>query len=174
MSAQGQGLVINVDFGGVLSQHDGANAARGHVSTEVNMPGAVDGLTLLKEQGHKLVLNSFCGKARAQKTKLAINKQLPDIFHRVYFVKDRNFKGSITKATGADVMIDDRLDVLESISKLDPTCPLLLWFTDKNGKASAKIKPVQSWPQIVDFVSTIKPSHRSESSEALGKFVYTL
>lgn len=153
-------LVLNIDFGGVLSKHDGRENKQQsikaeHRSTAVNVPGAQEALRTLKAAGHRLVLNSFCGRKRAEETKAALTQTIPGILHQTFFVKDAKHKGFITQCTGADVMIDDRLDVLQEITRIDPGCPLLLWFTEQNKQLAAqalgshKIVPVNSWSEIV-------------------------
>jgi hypothetical protein len=161
MSSEIKPLSIAVDFGGVLSIHDKSNTdGKEHRSTSINMKDAMDCLKLLKSQGHKLYLNSFCGKSRAVETKKAINEQIPGLFDGIYFVKDKKFKGLITKMLGCDVMIDDTLDILLEIQK-NKTCSNLIWFTGDpsfdDKRTAENITNCDSWQNIIKCISLIKP-----------------
>ena len=164
-------LNIGIDFGGVLSVHDEPNAdGASHKSTAINIVDAVDSLKLLKEAGHKLYLNSFCGRRRAVETKAAIEKEIPNIFDGIYFVKSKKYKDDITKFIGCDVMIDDTLDILVNIHH-SKTCSNLFWFqgdptfSDKRKiPKGTNIIAVDSWKKIVDICSHMKPSAIADPS----------
>jgi hypothetical protein len=150
--------VIAIDFGGVLSIHSRSADSDGHYNTAIDMPHAAESLQALQNANFSLVLNSFCGKARAYAT----HKSLEAAGHTQYFtdivfVRDKLNKGMVTRKVGASVMIDDSLDVLRRIQATDPQCSILLWFKDRNDPARAPpgIVTVQSWPEIVTFLTTL-------------------
>lgn len=62
-----------------------------------------------------LFLISFAGRSRSQETQDSINKTCPGIFDNLYFVKDKNFKKDVCNFLGCDLMIDDRVDVLDTL-----------------------------------------------------------
>jgi hypothetical protein len=181
-------LRIAVDFGGVLSIHDKESVEQnsngeaksdnnGHRSTAINMPDSIESLRLLKDQGHKLFLNSFCGKARALETQKGVDEQTPGLFEKLYFVKNKKFKGDVTKFLGCDVMIDDTLEILVDMAKSN-SCPNLIWFTgdpnfdDKTKNNVESIKEAKSWKQIVELVSSIKPTREKDESVNLKSKLY--
>lgn len=109
-------LTIGVDYGGVCSEHDAKhedNTFSGEVG--INVEFCLASLLHLRSIGHKLVLISFCGARRAKETReyFATLKENP--FDEMYFVKNRKHKKQICQFAGVDVMIDDRLDILETI-----------------------------------------------------------
>uniref|UniRef100_A0A6C0JT83 FCP1 homology domain-containing protein n=1 Tax=viral metagenome TaxID=1070528 RepID=A0A6C0JT83_9ZZZZ len=117
-------LKIGIDFGGVLSIHDGQNNGSEHRTTVINMPGALESLQKLKDQGHKLYLISFAGKSRSQETQDSIKQTCPNLFDGLYFVKDKGFKKDVCDFLGCDLLIDDRQDVLDTL-KQGKTVPVL-------------------------------------------------
>jgi hypothetical protein len=184
--AKEQQLVINIDFGGVLSIHDRDHNGGEHRNTCINMEDALDALKLLKSKGHLLYLNSFCGKSRAIETQKSIELQCTDkIFEDLYFVKSKQFKGIVTDALEADIMIDDTLDILLTIRNKHK-CPILIWFVgdpsfDDTHNAPKGILKVSSWHEILQIVSEIGKSKTEIEKNIpnlnkmdLAKFVYIL
>ncbi len=133
-------LKIGIDNGGVLSMHkildvtdvknitDDNKSEEGHVSeSELNMPGVVKGLTILKSVGHKLSMLSFCGKSRAIKTKSEITSLHPNLFDEFIFTKDKRFKSGICEHLGLDVFIDDTYEVIIQVASENQSM-LVIWF----------------------------------------------
>jgi len=158
-------LTIAIDFGGVLSiTQEMDDILLGHKSTDINIPGSIDALINMKKKGHKLFINSFCGKARAIQTRSSIEQKVPGVFDGLYFVKNKKFKGYITQFIGANVMIDDTLEVLETIREYDSECHLI-WFTGDlrektgtflNNVSSANgIVMLDSWDKIVMHINSL-------------------
>jgi hypothetical protein len=167
-------LKIAVDFGGVLSIHDKGNLdGRAHKSVSINIPDALDSLKFLKSQGHKLYINSFCGKGRAALTRQALIDNASGVFDDVYFVRDKKFKGLVTKYLGCDVMIDDTLEILTRIRD-DKTCPEVIWFAGDPTFSDPRhtLPKFKSWPQIVEYIGTIKPSAIADDSVDLKNKLY--
>lgn len=101
-------LRIGVDYGGVCS------ASAEHCDSEqIDVPGCLETLRLMKQNGHYLVLISFCGAKRAKATREYL--ETLNVFDKMYFVKNKLFKNQICQYEGIDVMIDDRIDVLNTI-----------------------------------------------------------
>lgn len=138
MAEQFESLNIGVDFGGVCSAQAEKYESRAKYTPNekekeiINIENCVEVLRELRKQGHKLYLVSFCGHTRAIDTRQKLNENYPGLFDALYFVKDRKYKQSICAFLGLDVMIDDRLDVLETIS---PTQTMLF-----NGAPGAEAK----------------------------------
>jgi hypothetical protein len=113
-------LRIGIDYGGVCSvkaedyENDNKEFLEGNRT--LSMPGCEEALRTLAEK-HDLYLISFCGARRAKETKAFLEKTYPGLFKELYFVKDRHHKNAICKLIGTDVMIDDRADVLATITK---------------------------------------------------------
>lgn len=171
-------LKIGIDFGGVLSIHDGEPIAVEHRSTAINMPNAIESLHLLKKLGHKLYLISFCGKTRAVQTKKSIDDNIPDLFEETYFVKSKKYKKDITKYVGCDIMIDDTLDILVDIEKTR-SCPNNIWFKGdptfddpRKNPRNMKIISATSWPDVVKICSTCQPATEPDSMVDLNGKIY--
>jgi hypothetical protein len=114
-------LRIGVDMGGVCVH----NASRYENNDDkfdpnLNMEGCVDALRLLSNTGHTIVLVSFCGRLRASNTRDMLLTKFPNLFDEIYFVKHNKFKHNIAISRGLDIMIDDRLSVLASMSTVTP------------------------------------------------------
>jgi hypothetical protein len=115
-------LRIGVDMYGVcmhiLEQYEN-NDVVDHMS-DLNMEGCVEALRLLSDAGHTLVLVTFCGRRRANNTRDMLLTKFPNLFDELYFVKHMKFKHTIAISRGLDIMIDDRLDVLDSMTTVTP------------------------------------------------------
>jgi hypothetical protein len=113
-------LRIGIDVGGVLI-HMGALYEDNNQEFKVdfNMKGCVKALKELSSIGHTLVLVSFCGRNRAKATYSMISEKYPGLFDEMYFVKNIRYKHDVAVARGLDVMIDDRLDVLQLMSTVE-------------------------------------------------------
>ena len=181
MESPQQHLKIAIDFGGVLSCHDRGQPASGeHESTAVSMPHCIEAMKQLKAAGHKLYLNSFCGRNRAIETKAAIDKEIPGIFDEVYFVKSKKFKGALCKHLGCDVMIDDRLDILTNIHDAKH-CPNLMWFKgDPTFEDKQKIPPtknileIYSWENAVKMIAEMKPTATADPKIDISPFIHSI
>src|ERR1041385_8370851 len=96
---------IGIDFGGVLSIHDGGNVE--HKNSLINIP--LESIIKLKTIDHNLYIVSFCGLTRAKETKLSIESSaLHNAFTNQYYVKKREHKREICEYTGCHFMIDVR------------------------------------------------------------------
>jgi hypothetical protein len=168
-------LKIGVDFGGVLSIHDqGERAGAEHNNTTINIPEALESLRLLKQAGHKLYLNSFCGKNRAMETKAAIEKEAPGLFDGLFFVKNKKFKGAITRYLGCDAMIDDRLDILQDIQGCKP-----IWFKgdptfEDTNKLPRRTNIVEAftWKEAVEICMNLKPTAIADPTVEIVPFLH--
>ncbi len=173
-------LLIGVDYGGVCSsdsvQHEDEKLSvytAGDVTTSgvinpdigttgelgINVPNCLDSLRKLASR-HKLVLISFCGKKRAEATKKYFST-IDHPFSEFYYVKNRAFKADVCKKLGVDLMIDDRLDVLESIgitSDKSATLPTAtLHFGSHPSDIVCKFKPTfhaNNWIEVINLSET--------------------
>jgi hypothetical protein len=161
--AEQKQLNIGVDYGGVCSiSAENYEDSKKLINEEINMPGCREALKKLKSLGHKLVLVSFCGARRARQTREYLAPL--GLFDELVFVKNRDHKTKICKFYGLDVMIDDRLDILETVA---PTQAILFdygSYTDKpfgvvpsTVKKDTKIYYSSSWPSTLDLLSTMQP-----------------
>lgn len=146
---------IGVDFGGVLSIHDGGNVF-GHFSTEINIPDALESLYSLSQTGKtELSLISFAGKTRSHETAQSINNVCPNLFDNLFFVKKTTYKKDVCDLLGADIMIDDTLDILLDIRENNPRIDLI-WFTslDKSNELpkDSKIKLFSTWRDMLKYI----------------------
>ncbi len=156
-------LVIGVDFGGVCAAHAAAyerehRQAGDEADVSINVPGALDALRALKAQGHTLVLISYCGPARAARTQPVLHELR--LFDQMFFTAKRSFKTHICRLVGADVLIDDRLDILATVA---PTQTLHFTFED-NGDAVPGFRPdftAATWDEVLRVVPGIRSLHRA-------------
>lgn len=144
---------IGLDAGGVIFIHDRQSVQKGDTSqTEKFMPGCIEYVEKLAQDGHKIFVNSFAGRARGESTRKAISehmgKWIPD--SNVFIVGDRNKKWTVCSEQKLDVMVDDRYDVLQTIEQnfraAKLPCPILIWFSEEQRKS--KYRQVVSWEQF--------------------------
>ncbi len=142
-------LRIALDAGGVIFSHSHSEDNKEDTSQVTNwMNGAIDTIRALSKEGHTLFVNSFAGKATGQATTKEILDKLGDVFtpERIVIVKNRNLKYKPCIDLKIDVMVDDREDVLDSISqeclKRNLPCPRLILFNST---------PRVSFDNIVDI-----------------------
>lgn len=170
--------VVAIDFGGVLSIHSRQADTQGHRSVTINMPDCLQALEVLHVHNFKFVLNSFCGRSRAEETRDSLRAcGQAKIFSDIVFVKDKLEKGLVTKKYGASVMIDDTLSVLTKIQTADPDCKTLIWFKapDDHGHPPAGIITVTNWQDIVKYLTTTPIPYRAPDDRMnIRAFVYTL
>jgi hypothetical protein len=155
-------LLIGVDYGGVCSsdsvQHEDEKQPVPNTTGElgINVPNCLDSLRKLASR-HKLVLISFCGKKRAEATKKYFST-IDHSFSEFYYVKNRAFKADVCKKLGVDLMIDDRLDVLELIgTTLVPPSTATLHFGSHPSDIVCKFKPtyhVDNWIEVINLSET--------------------
>lgn len=148
-------LTIGIDYGGVCSIHDSKHedeSFKGEVG--INMDGCLESLQRLSKK-HKLVLISFCGLSRARETKKYLSTLSVNPFSEVYFVKKRPNKQKICEFVGADIMIDDRLDILEVI-KNTKTLHFKSHPSDTYSKFVSNYM-ADSWLEIEKIIDTLKP-----------------
>jgi hypothetical protein len=111
---------IGVDFGSVLSKHKkGYETDNSNSVYEIDIPDCIEVLKYLKEKyNSKIHLISFCGKTNSTKTKKYLQELnlFPGLFDTLNFVKRPTFKSELENHLGIGLMIDDRLDVLESFN----------------------------------------------------------
>jgi hypothetical protein len=152
-------LKIGIDFGGVLTIYNKHHRSEEdeHQSIEINMPGAIDSLIKLKEAGHELYLISYCGARRAIATKRSLLRALPrkDLFNGLYFVKRTSDKADVCRLLGCDVMIDDKLQILNNIHRLIPTMKFLWFVSPEMNLYPPDMIKVESWSDIMKTIDEV-------------------
>lgn len=158
--ASGNTVIVGLDFGGVLSRISKERVSKDrsadHIDTNINMPDAVDVLTDLLDptvttRSYKFKIISYCGYSRAVQTFEAL-KAYPDLFNEIYFVKDRDYKGSLCKYLGCHIMVDDRREILDNIRRMNPRIMTVL-FGNKKGYPH---KSVQNWNELFELIENYK------------------
>jgi hypothetical protein len=164
-------LRIGVDFGGVCSINSEKyeNESRVGVHETINVPGCVEALRQLRQLGHSLFLVSFCGAKRAETTAKFLITKHPELFERAFFVKKRSYKDNVCLALGLDVMIDDRVDILQTITKSQT-----IWFS--NEEKTQGYDPTNqciSWAEVLEVVPTLQNLSLDKRVDiALDKYIY--
>jgi hypothetical protein len=127
-------MKIGLDVGGCLFQHDGQeNGGREDTSGTQWMPGALEAVAAMAEKdSHTLYVVSFAGKKRGLETVAAFDAH-PDFGKwvppgRVYVVNDRKKKVNVINEHSIEVMVDDRLDILEDVLARSPGIRLCVLY----------------------------------------------
>ena len=168
-------MKIGIDFGGVCSskaddyENDNKVVINKDGIRSISMPGCLEALTELSKV-HELYLISFCGAKRAKETGQYLQRVYPDLFKELYFVKKRTFKNGVCKYLGIDVMIDDRLDVLETITdaycihfKGDP-----LYIADHvNDNSHYNGLSANNWQETVEMIAKLESRDNVPDNNAL-------
>jgi hypothetical protein len=164
MTTSKQNLKIGIDFGGVLSIHDGGN--KEHINTNINMPNSISSLEKLKNDGHILYLISYCGKPRAIETKKAIDNY-NHLFAGQYYVTKREYKGFLCNYLDCDIMIDDRASILEKIKTNYPKTILIKFGEAKEETDFVPDKIAKDWDNVIQIISSLKFDHSDKPMERI-------
>lgn len=166
-------FTIGIDYGGVLSIHDGGDAE--HKTTDANMEGAIDGVANLKKAGHHLNIISFCGMRRAVATKHSVDSSgLSEFFDNQYYVGNRDHKKYICKYLGCDFMIDDREAILNDVLKYNPGIVTILFQTKPATKCLRKTYPhilASNWENVVEIINGKIGTHSKVPEDSSVDFV---
>jgi len=121
------------------------------------MPGFFEGISSLKKMGHQLFFNSMAGEERERTARINFRgmKKITDFIPESnwYFVRTREEKTKTTDATKADVMIDDRYEIVENVKTHG--VKHVFWFTVSSKEAPAGVIKVKSWKEIVENITAI-------------------
>lgn len=167
-------LRIGIDIGGVClvdseSYESSVTGDEKKVTDDVVVKGCLDALAELKQQGHYLVIVSFCGRKRAENTR---QHELSTYFDEAYFVKKRPHKAKICQNRGLDLLIDDRSDILAC---LDSQTTKVKFGTHPSDFA-VTFKPdhhVQEWAEVLNITKKMKAKNRPIGNpEDLKDLVY--
>lgn len=149
---------IGIDYGGVCSWHEHENDDFTE-EVGINIPNCLETLYKLKEEGYQLILISFCGNKRAVLTRKYFYK-MDNPFDEMYFVRKRRYKNDVCKRVGVDVMIDDRLDILETLEYAKS-----IHFKGHESDNFCKFNPdfhVNSWNEVYDIVKEIESTQEPD------------
>ena len=152
---------IGVDFGGVLAKHskDGEEniPVAEHKNTHIDMPGAIENLHRLKNKGHELFIVSFCGKKRALEGIQQIKDSgLESVFTEQIYIKNPWEKGTVLNKFGCNFMIDDRLDILNTIKRKAPLIKTI-WFGQKQFNCADNSHIcAETWDDVYNIISNTK------------------
>jgi hypothetical protein len=121
------------------------------------MPGCKIALETLVKMGHELFIMSFCGKNREVESRQALDaiKHLIPESNWV-FVRDRKLKSVRCSELGLDVMIDDRLDILQHFvrAQVPRVTKQLIWFDcPVNNRPPAGIAVAHNWAEVITLFS---------------------
>ncbi len=162
-------FTIGIDFGGVLSRHsavqDESQPIVEHVNTAIDMPYAVETLQILKAEGHALHIISFCGKNRARESSAALTEHnLAHLFDTQNYVKNKMFKAQLCEYLGCDIMIDDRLPVLDNVKARIPGIHTI-WFG--SDVAHEKHVSAKTWLDVHRILKTF-PEKTCEPNNSIS------
>lgn len=149
---------IGVDFGGVLAKHtregeEDEKVIKEHKDTHINMPGAVKYLRKLKDKGHHLYIISFCGKKRALEGRAAIEENgLSDVFDEQIYINNAYKKGHVVSSFGCNFMIDDRLELLNSIKIQYPFVQTILFGKTREQTPLPHLN-AETWEDVYNLIT---------------------
>lgn len=160
-------LKIGVDCGGVCRS----------LNNNVDVFSVPNSYKMLKElsKTHELYLVSFAGAKRASETRKEIEDKYPGLFTKLFFVKDRKYKDEICRYIGADVLVDDRIDILEGITfdihKIhftgDPA------YKHGQTPSNSALFAGTNWKTTFNILNTLTPkSHVPDETVQLYKYCY--
>lgn len=141
-----QSLRIGVDIGGVCSIRSDDYESENKRVEIFDVKGCVESLQILRGLGHKLYIISFCGRKRAQKTRGLIEHYYPELFEQLFFTKKKTYKNDVCLKVGCDVMIDDKEEVLATITQAHK-----IHFEGK------KYLPAKNWGEVLRIIKTLTP-----------------
>lgn len=155
LMTQNNQLKIGVDYGNVCSTDAEGYERNDNNEYGINVPDCLPTLQRLKNDGHILYLISFCGNNRAVQTKRYFDSLPNNPFAGLFFVKNRDYKNYICRHLGLDVMIDDRNDVLCTI-----TDAITIQFTqyvnaERRGRYIPNIR-AGSWVETYNYLSNLR------------------
>ncbi len=141
-------LIIGCDIGGVVMK----------LGVEEAIDGALEGINQLIKYGHTVIFISKCGE-KFKNITLGWLKQVSMDHIPIFFCRTYDGKIPIAKAQKLDVMIDDRIQVLQTFTP-EIRC---LWFSDeeKDILETEKSQPelferlviVKNWDHILDVLN---------------------
>jgi len=170
-------FVIGIDFGGVLSIHDRTqnNLIDEHTHTTLNMPNALVSIQKLVDNGHILNLISFCGRTRAYETRDSLDN-IKHLFDKQYYVKNAMDKGKICSMIGAHIMIDDRIDILDSVKLNSPKTITILFNTATNEGDTCSNSDnhisVKNWDEAFNLIMSLKCNKIHPTGKVNNKLIY--
>ena len=161
--------IIGVDIGGVIigrinDKTDTSFFGNNYLSTPA-IEGAFEQIALLRKSGFEIYLVSKCGIAVQEKSMdwLKHNRffEITGIApENARFCKTRKEKAGICESIGANYFIDDRLEVLSYLNKVDH---LFLFNADDKEVAKfsqhlRKVTRTDSWKEVSrSILATIEP-----------------
>ena len=156
-------LKIGIDIGGVCSSHaSGYEDDLKSSSTILDIDGCLETLYKLVRMGHHIYIVSFCGAKRAVETQGTLINMYPELFttKNLFFVKKKTYKDLICQHLGLDVMIDDRIDIINSLTSAigiyfigDPAFDMKYFDESYQGLIS------RSWTDINEIIMRLCPKN---------------
>jgi len=136
-------MKIAIDIGGVAVQKgtDYEDDTNDTYTVEF-FPGFLDTIEKLKNDGHELFFNSFCGKSREEKTKSffktvkQIKENIPE--KNWHFIRDKKDKPIVCDKIKADIFIDDNISICTNVKEKSKTKHVIWFFDIKNLKINPK------------------------------------
>ena len=146
-------MKIGCDIGGVIKE----------MTSDDPIKGAIEAINQLLKKGHSVVLISKCNETyRTQINTWLVQNGLDHI--EVKYCKEYNEKINIAQKLGIDVMIDDKIQVLQSF--MPSHYITKIWFCDdvKKIKGTQKYQPellktirlAKNWEMILEILNELK------------------
>lgn len=174
--SKGPHFRIGVDFGGVLARHskpgEEVKPVAEHKNTHIDMPGAIENLHKLKKKGHELYIVSFCGKKRALEGMQEIKEEgLEPVFTEQIYIGNPWEKGTVLNKFGCNFMIDDRLDLLDTIKRKAPKTKTIWFGQTKDKCTNGNHICAETWDDVYKIITTSKPFNVPKQDVSFAKFL---
>jgi len=157
-------LVIAIDVGDTLLDRSMGKIVRMESGrlTYPTFPCAIETMEAIKRAGHKMVIISKIDPgAEAKVTEYLVHHQIrPDLvdYEDLVFCYDRAEKGPIAKRLGVDVIIDDRVQVHNSMAASDiPHRILFLGGHDDRDiyTLTTSVLEARSWMNVFVYINNL-------------------
>ena len=114
-----------------------------------------------------LYLVSYCGARRAEETREQIERLYPNLFDELFFVKAKKDKNIILKKYAMDVMIDDNIGILQTITDI-PSSHLIHYIEEISQKKLEKTRKYNgtkrtecaTWNEVYDKLLSLESLDR--------------
>ncbi len=159
-------MKIAIDVGGVLTEY--GKKEDDPEKKIINVENALEVLQEWKNQGHELIIVSFCKeKAAFFRSNKFIDDGHSHLFDYEYYVEDKIYKKDVIYHIKADIMIDDNQAVLYSIKLKNKNTKTILFqeFNKQKQRSDRNNLLANNWIEVRDLVNNIVSNKNDKKSE---------
>jgi uncharacterized HAD superfamily protein len=129
------------------------------------LPGVIEGIQYLNEQGHQLIPITARGTIKKE-TMDAVKERFKEEnlnFNKIYWQTEDKVR--ICKEEKIDIMIDDNPNICEELAQNNILC---FYFRDKDNKKlieNAYLKEVKNWGEICRYITNISSQDNKDTNQ---------